>query len=151
MKLRTKFQDEDFNPGEVVEANIYYGGSGRIKVITKPTKGGIITFYFKTLKGLNEMFEDYKEPEGMQWVDVLGANDGRVVIQYSNEGEAEKAVEKLKAWKRLKDASFEFGTIKYNLDEESSSTIAYEGIITIKGMAYEDFVEDLDLLFGGEE
>ena len=169
MRLKTKFQDEDFDLGEVVEANIYYGGDGRIKVVAEPIKGGIASFYFESLKGLNEMFEDYEEPKDFWFIDpeVLIACestdpllcDKKVAIEtmkqignyFETREEAEKAVEKLKAWKRLQDAKFEFGTIKYNLDEEPSNTIAYDGIITIKGMAYEDFVEDLDLLFGGEE
>ena len=168
MKLRTKFQDEDFELGEVVDANIYYGSGGRIKVIAEPTRGGMITFYFETLKGMNKMFEDYEEPKEHYFIteygevfslnEYEGLNNVANVEDYKTIGnyfetkeEAEKAVEKLKAWKRLKDARFEFGTIKYNLDEESSSTIAYDGTITIKGMAYEDFVDDLDLLFGGEE
>lgn len=61
--------------------------------------------------------------------------------------EAEKAVEKLKAWKRLKDNGFNFigktyetdkrfGSIFYKVDEDTYS---------------EDIINELDLLFGGEE
>ena len=40
MKLKTKFQDEDFELGEVVNANIYYGGSDRIKIVVTSKRGG---------------------------------------------------------------------------------------------------------------
>ena len=54
--------------------------------------------------------------------------------------EAEKAVEKLKAWKRLKDKGFRFTGL-------SNESIGYE-IKELSG----DFALDLDLLFnGGEE
>lgn len=59
MKLKTKFQDEDFDIEEVINANIYYGGYDRIKVIATPASGGVHTFYFDSLKGLNETFEDF--------------------------------------------------------------------------------------------
>ena len=56
--------------------------------------------------------------------------------------EAEKAVEKLKAWKRLKDKGFRFDNfvrdaIYFNLDEEQIQN--------------KSILKDLDLLFGGEE
>lgn len=121
-----------------------------------------------SLAELTEEWEDMPEEPKVGYIidpmeeDCVSADDSgyeepdverakELGIWLETKEEAEKAVEKLKAWQRLKDARFEFGTIKYNLDEESSSTIAYDGIITIKGMAYEDFVDDLDLLFGGEE
>ena len=125
-----------------------------------------MTGFYNSLAKLNEEWEDYEEPKKHYEILAMGAvmeredaedeifrNQGQREIgnYFETREEAEKAVEKLKAWKRLKDARFEFGTIKYNLDEESSSTIAYDGIITIEGMAYEDFAEDLDLLFGGED
>lgn len=61
--------------------------------------------------------------------------------------EAEKALEKLKAIKRLKDKGFKFigktyetdkrfGSIFYNVDEDTYS---------------EDIIDDLDFLFGDEE
>ena len=65
--------------------------------------------------------------------------------------EAEKAVLKLKAWKRLKDAGLKFTDFNYNLDETSSSTISADGKICFEMICYKYFSDDLDLLFGGEE
>jgi hypothetical protein len=56
--------------------------------------------------------------------------------------EAEKAVEKLKAWKRLKDAGFRF----YGCDD---SEIQFR--FTKSGAWQTEVQPDLDLLFGGEE
>ena len=68
---------------------------------------------------------------------------------FETKEEAEKAVEKLKAWKRLKDKNFHFlkysalgcGEIEFNLDFEDMDD---EGEIG-------ELQHDLNLLFGGEE
>lgn len=70
---------------------------------------------------------------------------------FETEEEAEKAVEKLKAWKRLREARLKFTNFAYELDETTSNTIAYHLTIIADGMAYENFTDDLALLFGGEE
>lgn len=95
-------------------------------------------------------WEDYEEPKD-DYIRVIES-----FINYVEEADesfycdetVQNFAKKLKAWRRLKDARFEFGTSKYNLDEESSNTIAYDGIVTFKGIAYEDFVDDLNLIFG---
>lgn len=172
MKLKTKFQDEDFDLGEVVEANIYYGGNGRIKVIVEPAKGGIVTFYFESLKGLNEMFEDAPEkPKGYWFIDAYGnivqneitkhygdeytdmtdayESQKQIGNHFETREEAEKAVEKLKAWKRLKDKGLEVTEWSHGLylDETIVGRFRYEFPIDNK----DDIEKDLDLLFGGEE
>lgn len=159
MKLKTKFQDENFDLGEVVEANIYYGGSGRIKVIAEPVRGGMITFYFETLKGMNEMFEDApEEPKYFYCICTEGSINKYEVERYETETwvkhaksignyfdtreEAEKAVEKLKAFKRLKDKGFRFID---HIDRDSGQGMTrYEWDGYVNG-------EDLDICFGGEE
>ena len=67
-------------------------------------------------------------------------------IAFKTEEEAEKTVEKLKAWKRLKDKGFSFGgwedcngeinTIYFSIPENKWRT---------------DTCDDLDICFGGEE
>jgi hypothetical protein len=56
--------------------------------------------------------------------------------------EAELAVRKLKAWKRLKDKGFKFGRWQF-LDDRSG--------IWVQGNLVPDIVDELDILFGGEE
>ena len=108
---------------------------------------------YKNLAELCEEWEDYEEPEVIYYLswdgvvlhsaDKTGWQDAKQIGNYfETKEEAEKAVEKLKAWKRLKDKGFEFESwfggskdISFWLDTEID----------------EDIAKDLDLLFGGEE
>ena len=81
------------------------------------------------------------DDEGFEDNDVERAKE--LGLWFETEVEAEKAVEKLKAWKRLKDKGFRFNgwlgytdVVEIRLDNCNSAT---------------DAAEDLDLLFGGEE
>lgn len=120
MKLRTKFQDEDFELGEVVTADIATLPDGRIKLEAAAKKGGFHTILYYSLEELNEEWEDYEEPKVIYYIswdgvvlhssDKTGWQDTKQIGNYfETEEEAEKAVEKLKAWKRLKDKGFRFG------------------------------------------
>lgn len=131
---------------------------------------GIVDLRKLGCKNVAEMieagWEDYEEPKDYWYIDVDGSIiqshkptyinhllDGIKSIgnYFETKEEAEKAVEKLKAWKRLKDARFKFTDFGYNLDEMSSSTIGANEKICFDTMCYEDFSDDLELLFGGEE
>ena len=69
---------------------------------------------------------------------------------FGTKEEAEKAVEKLKAWKRLKEARIHFKDYHYELKDDDA-LITYELNIEADGFAYEDLTDDLKLLFGGED
>jgi hypothetical protein len=148
MKLRNKKTGEI---AEVKAVKFYCNGESgqRYEWSQRKYSGGI------TLAELNEEWEDYKEPKGFWYIDYNGTicdvNEDPVSPifmlkeignYFESEMEAEKAVEKLKAWKRLKDNGFEFESwfggskdISFWLDTEID----------------EDIAKDLDLLFGGEE
>ena len=118
---------------------------------------------FNSLAELNDEWEDYEEPKEYWFINNYdriekekGPDDAWFVIKLKEIGnyfetkeEAEKAVEKLKAWKRLKDKNFHFlkysalgcGEIKFSLDFEDMYD---EGEIG-------ELQHDLELLFGGEE
>lgn len=102
---------------------------------------------------LNEEWEDYEEPE-RHWIidtmndrvedfDVPMAFNESIGNYFDTREEAERAVEKLKAWKRLKDKGFKFKSWKTN-----------EGIVHIETSfnAWDDInretIEDIDTLFG---
>lgn len=173
MRLKTKFQDEDFDIGEVVEANVYYGGSGRIKVIAEPAKGGMITFYFETLKGMNEMFEDateepeewyineYNEPEKVDFGSPIDDIESlrEIGFLFKTEKETELAIRKCKAWKRLRDKGFRFDGWE-DLQAEMSmddlmlfnrDVLNTDNIIGFRMDDYHDCIKDLNICFGGEE
>ncbi len=120
---------------------------------------------YHSLAELNEEWEDApEEPKGFWYIDCNGVvmydndedskfNSGCKQIGnfFESEGEARKAVEKLKALKRLKDKQFKFyGWGKGSLLESKPNTIEFACDDT-KFWYWEDIQDDLELLFGGEE
>ena len=122
---------------------------------------------YTSLAGLNKEWEDCEEPVGYWYVSEQGI-PGRINFSWDSKEsienhkeignyfetyvEAEKAVEKLKALKRLKEAGLKVTEFNYNLDEKYSGLAnAIDGKICFKLVCYKDFDEDLDLLFGGEQ
>jgi len=104
----------------------------------------------KSLMNLEKEWEDYEEPKkSTRITGPVAKDDNTVLIEfYTHEG-AEKAVEKFKAWKRLKDKGFKFNgwTIDDGLRISICTNIDEDDI-------YDDdkrkIKSDLDLLFGGE-
>ena len=112
---------------------------------------------YNSLAELNEEWEDYEEPKEYWCIDWTGGVNHITVLDDTDEyeenkkeignyfetkEEAEKAVEKLKAWKRLRDKGFRFID---HIDRDSGQGMTrYEWDGYVNG-------EDLDLLFGGEE
>lgn len=115
---------------------------------------------YSSLAELNEEWEDYEEPKEYWFINSLGeairpsdttdwapeddSYHKEIGNYFETPEEAEKAVEKLKAWKRLSSLSFKFkgwrtadlGADKYYFVITAESDGAGKG--------------DLDLLFGGE-
>ena len=69
---------------------------------------------------------------------------------FETKEEAEKAVEKLKVWKRLKDKGFEFINFPYKKICKYDARTGV-GNLEYQVKYYEELDDDLDLLFGGEE
>ena len=170
MRLKTKFQDEDFDLGEVVNANIYYGGSDRIKIVATSRRGGEHSFYYESLKELSKMFEDApEEPKEYWFIDEFGlvqkeieyyyednkeaVHDKRITVgnYFETKEEAEKAVEKLKALTKLCKKGFEFNSVEMF----GSGLIRIEASIPINEKTTlqerSNITDSLYLLFGGEE
>ena len=126
------------------------------------TMGSVYKKELHSLAELNEEWEDYEEPKGMWAVgefgelyEVSGLALNRIEELkeigncFESEEEAEKAVEKLKAWKRLRDKGFQFhghsalgcGEITFSLDFEDMDDEGEIGQLR----------HDLDLLFSPEE
>lgn len=125
--------------------------TGEIKEVQPITIGG-----FRSLTELNEEWEDYEEPKDYYFIRSESLTIGYSPISntrscrnrkeignyFETKEEAERTVEKLKAWKRLKDKGFRFID---HIDRDSGQGMTrYEWDGYING-------EDLDLLFGGEE
>lgn len=129
-----------------------------------------LDYIYNTLAELNEEWEDYKEPTtywyftGRGEVNCIEDDDNYFDKDHKAFGnyfeskeEAEKAVEKLKAWKRLKNAKFGIDEWRYRPIEVYSAierdykTISVHGEIKFSIFGYEDFVDDFKLLFGSED
>ena len=137
-------------------------------------KTGVIVFVedtssleYHSIAELNEDWEDYEEPKEQYYIKENGTIDTCGAIEddmpdemlsemkeignyFETREEAEKAVEKLKAWKRLKDKGFKFSKDwVYRYDQPKVENHTYFELVAI----CEDGVmfDDLDLLFGGEE
>ena len=119
---------------------------------------------YNSLAELNEEWEDYEEPKEYWYVSCGGrvlkatpdeddynekhnAGHKQIGNYFETEEEAEKVVEKLKAWKRLKDKGFDIYSWEYEftIADQPSQTII------LRAIAIDHANEDLDLLFGGEE
>lgn len=123
---------------------------------------------YESLAEINEDYEDYEEPKDFWYIDdfaIMCGTEGEYTAPdlgsftkkdigklkqignyFETEEEAEKAIEKLKAWKRLKDKEFslcgwedsngEINTIYFSIPENKWET---------------DTCDDLDICFRGEE
>ena len=155
MKLRNK------KTGEIVEVAFgNYKNLLKSLVVDNDNEPGEPYGIYNSLAELNEEWEDYEEPKEHWWyIDNLGvvnqatfitvveqamAKDSKAIGNYfETKEEAEKAVEKLKAFKILKDNGF-----KFNAWYGGSKVISFSIPQEIIGKST---AKDLNLLFGGEE
>ena len=118
---------------------------------------GVQLAKYSSLAGLNKEWEDVpEEPKEYWYIDIDGGimsdnvEDDTVKVMreignyFDTREEAEKAVEKLKAWKRLKDAGFKFK------DFGRLNDCAFF-IRATSNESWSELYDNLDLLFGGEE
>lgn len=156
MKLRNK------KTGEIIETLT------KISFVEKQNNGLYASKCkcFDSIDLLNEEWEDYEEPKKSFYLTAWGE-----VKEYSKEPfnlnhkleignyfeskeEAEKAVEKLKAWKRLKKCDFKFEGYEDRDRAEGGDIVIYAHIDTPHNNMLEEaqpaMLNDLDLLFGGE-
>lgn len=169
MKLRNK------KTGEIVYATMMasYGG-GELQIRYYPIDRAEDTHFkeYHSIAELNEEWEDYEEPKDGWFIQSnglvkilqhgYGDNDYFVDMAkqignyFETKEEAEKAVEKLKAWKRLEDKGFRFVA--------STSYVSTDGYVAggesvgYIGFRMDDMTDiihgeepDIPLLFGGEE
>jgi hypothetical protein len=121
---------------------------------------------YTSLAKLNEEWEDYEEPKVYYYISDFGAIRGceigkfpedeedrkQIGNYFSSREEAEKAVEKLKAWKLLKDeCDIKFdGIIRDDKAMLKAVKLSYDRHqVTFDRMR--ECMDALHLLFGGEE
>lgn len=123
--------------------------------------------HYGSLTELNAEWEDYEEPKtfwAISWAGEPEEYDAKNAPQelkdmarsigncFESKEDAEKAVEKLKAWQRLKDNGFKVDLWDYdggNVQEKiRTGRILFR---VADDYPEKNIDEDLDLLFGGEE
>ena len=149
MKLRNKKTGEIITCGAIDALDLDMKSMGYFR-----------NYGYSSLAELNEDWEDYEEQTKFYMIERNGEVSSRFITHdsytekfkaignyFETKEEAEKAVEKLKAWERLKDKGFKFKTW-YG----GSKNIDYE-ITSLENETYipRQICDDLDLLFGGEE
>lgn len=168
MKLRNK------KTGEIINGYVRENGAYKIAVF-RVSNQKYASEWYSSLAELNKDWEDYEEPEKYFWIDVDGfivSNDTStkdvafetfkqnlksIGNYFETREEAEKAREKLKAWKRLKDKGFRFDfvAVQAGIPEKDGVQYAHR-FINIRAImpnteAALSSKDDLDLLFGGKE
>ena len=152
MKLRNKKTGEIVDLSEGIIRDTYGGEKIQIKPIAISNKEGYV---YNSLAELNEEWEDYEEPKG--WCITMYGGISRInkydenfitdlkeIGNYFNDKEsAYDALEKLQAWKRLKDKGFRLNSVVGN-------TFFCLDVFT-SGESYEAIKDDLKIVFGGEE
>lgn len=155
MRLKTRFENEDFRLGEVVDARFLdFCDHDESEIVLKveAKSGGIYTFYYSTIKEFADNWEDYEEPKGSA-LDLMVLTLTNFIENEPDEDKADledckQMLGKLKAWKRLEDKGFRFNGWEDSPSEDDFDMIWF----TMKAKVWDvETQEDLDICFGGEE
>lgn len=113
------------------------------------TKLGFV--YYNSLAELNEDWEDYEEPKEdyKKVIDTIVRYVEESSSYWACDESVKKFVEKLKAWRRLKDKGFKFD--EYIVAHNSNGDLCGQAFYKAGDYCIEDVEKDLDLLFGGED
>ena len=158
MKLKNKKTGEIVDLIEIVRIDDV---SNEFYLRLSDNKGRTFKVGFNSLAELNAVWEDVPEEPKEYWTidwtctgvttnkysgdDVDDFNEA-IGNYFETKEEAERAVERLRAWKRLKDKGFVFKGV--NEDDGSIKTGLSKGVKIWESV---EFYEDMTLLFGGEE
>lgn len=158
MKLRNK------KTGGIGKLSVYTDGHVSVDDATSPWTDNTIGQYY-SLAELNEEWEDYEEPEGWWFIDTDSDNkvhatnstlrdrelDEEIGNYFSSKEEAERAFEKLKAWKRLKDKGFRFKdyTRKFDGFKRVDGNVFILAELDDEGAI--GMIDELNTCFGGED
>ena len=163
MKLRNK------RTGEIIETQeIYENLGGKIRIRKKAEEIDSYEYIYNSLAELNKEWEDYEEPkeywyiayngsvgcfeydDDWQYMDFNWQDKLKQIGNYfETKEEAEKAVEKLKAWKRLKDYNvmFKLDFVKNKIDFTYSINNSLLDVLN----GEEQIFNNMKIIFGGEE
>lgn len=153
MRLRNKKTGEIMDDAQYRNFSLHDGFGFR---------NGDKEYYYHSLAELNDEWEDAPEEPKKYWCinwgctgvcenkysgDIMDEFNKSIGNYFSSKEEAKKVVEKLKAWRRLKDKGFKFN--KWTIPEEPKTP--HIKLVIEAEMDVPDSPYDLGLLFGGEE
>ena len=150
MKLRFK------KTGEVVEVE-------PLEIFNTNGNLNLGDAWYSSIKDFVADWEDAPEEPKEYWfigydaqVECISENDSdgieldkSIGNYFKTEEEAEKAVERLRAWKRLKDKGLRFDG--YDVAHKSNGNLAGQIFYDAGDYSIEDIDKEMALLFGGEE
>ena len=159
MKLRNK------KTGDIGELSVWYRADNKeIKEFGVIKENEKFPTDYKSLAELNEDWEDYEETKDWWSIDqfgepinVTGLNSlqleklRRIGNLFRSEEETEKAVEKLKTWKRLKDRGFKIDLWDYDGGNYQERIRTGKILFRVKDYEEENDKDLAILLFGSEE
>ena len=147
-----------FNQQQMIEALILElsGLNATLNKRKEKEENGLNAGWKDAPEELKEWYiNENNEPQQVSFGDPIDdiENLRELGLLFETREEAEKAVEKLKAFKRLKDKGFRFtGYSHYDWNGDKSPAIAFEYSDFDKMFDDKQVAADLDLLFsGGEE
>lgn len=159
MKLRIK------ETGEVLE-DVKFIDTTLHKITIQYLDDGVLReCSIKNLSDIEEV-KDYEEPKAFGWrideynePEEIGFGFSLEELEYLKEigllfktkEETEKAVERLKAWKRLEDKGFRFKDFEETDRGKLGDFTIYAHIEPDYSQKYDEFDDDLYLLFGSEQ
>lgn len=146
--------------GEIGVLNIF-GGKYQVIADDMPLCGNSVLDEYDTLDALMQEWEDYEEPATFWYIDDYEVMCGKVGKDFDlecsiytekqveelraignyfeTEKEAKKAVEKLKAWKRLSENRYLFGRL---------INLIYS--LNLRSGEFTEHMDDINLLFGDD-
>lgn len=159
MKLRNKRTGEVF---EMYSEAVNLGDASQIILFPRgQIQKNKQAYHYNSLAKLTEEWEDYEEPKEFWMINDIGEVVRMTELDdeidqlskdigdyFETKEEAEQAVEKLKAWKRLKDKGFKFNG--YDVAHNGAGDLCGQVFYNAGKCSIECVEKDLDLLFGGE-
>lgn len=160
MRLRNKKTGEI---PEKIETITYIQWSKKIMMVYINNSGERIMKYYNSLEAFNEEWEDYEESKEYWYYDTTKngvdkithledkEKDQTIGNYFETEEEAEKAVEKLKAWKRLRNKGIRFSHFVIDHNDKYAKVIVKADDMAVPFDEARQFYDDFTLIFGSDK
>lgn len=156
MRLKTKFQDKDFELGEVTDVDITTTPNGRIEVYARTKRGILVVKSYNSISEFISDWEDVPEESKGSALDLMILTLTNFIENEPDEDKVDledckQVLEKLKAWQNIKK---DLDKINWQPEEGDKFSIWGSFIpssLLRDGAVLDDHREDLDILIGRSE